>query len=53
MDWNSVIKGSKNLSVFVLSLEDVILMVLQSMYNKYMMEISNPEARQLFIQSRD
>ncbi|EPY2281278.1 hypothetical protein FDF18_16235 [Clostridium sporogenes] len=28
-------------------------MMLQSMYNKYMMEISNPEVRQLFIQSRD
>ena len=32
---------------------DVILMVLQSMYNKYMMEISNPEVRQLFTQLRD
>ncbi|MGO5073436.1 hypothetical protein ACTQ4K_05680 [Clostridium sporogenes] len=53
MDWNLVIKRSKNLSVFVLSLAYVILMVLQSMYNKYMMEISNPEARQLSIQSRD
>ncbi|MCW6108859.1 spore coat protein [Clostridium sporogenes] len=53
MDWNSFMEGSKNLSVFVLSLSDVILMVLQSMYNKYMMEISNPEVRQLFTQLRD
>jgi Coat F domain. len=28
-------------------------MTLQSMYNKYMMEISNPEVRQLFTQLRD
>lgn len=28
-------------------------MILQSMYNKYMMEISNPEVRQLFTQLRD
>ncbi|EDU38902.1 spore coat protein [Clostridium sporogenes] len=28
-------------------------MMLQSMYNKYMMEISNPEVRQLFTQLRD
>lgn len=28
-------------------------MMLQSMYNKYMMDISNPEARQLFTQLRD
>lgn len=28
-------------------------MVSQSMYNKYMMKISNPEVRQLFIQLRD
>ncbi|KZL92938.1 hypothetical protein [Clostridium magnum] len=28
-------------------------MILQSMYNKYMMEISNPEIRQLFTQLRD
>ncbi|KXG73758.1 ferritin family protein [Thermotalea metallivorans] len=28
-------------------------MMLQSMYNKYMMEISNPEIRQLFTQLRD
>lgn len=27
--------------------------MLQSMYNKYMMEISNPEVRQLFTQFRD
>lgn len=27
--------------------------MLQSMYNKYMMEISNPEVRQLFTQLRD
>lgn len=33
------------------SLEDEIM--LQSMYNKYMMEISNPEVRQLFTQLRD
>lgn len=26
---------------------------LQAMYNKYMMEISNPEVRQLFTQFRD
>jgi len=28
-------------------------MTLQSMYNKHMMEISNPEVRQLFTQLRD
>ncbi|OSB18180.1 spore coat protein [Clostridium sporogenes] len=28
-------------------------MMLQSMYNKYMIEISNPEVRQLFTQLRD
>lgn len=28
-------------------------MMLQSMYNKYMIEISNLEVRQLFTQSRD
>ena len=28
-------------------------MMLQSIYNKYMMEISNPEVRQLFTQLRD
>ncbi|AVQ37940.1 spore coat protein [Clostridium botulinum] len=28
-------------------------MMLQSMYNKYMMEISNPEVCQLFTQLRD
>lgn len=28
-------------------------MMLQAMYNKYMMEISNPEVRQLFTQLRD
>jgi len=28
-------------------------MMLQSMYNKYMMKISNPEVRQLFTQLRD
>jgi hypothetical protein len=28
-------------------------MMLQSMYNKYMMEITNPEIRQLFTQLRD
>ncbi|MGD9678825.1 MAG: hypothetical protein AB7V16_10845 [Vulcanibacillus sp.] len=28
-------------------------MMLQSMYNKHMMEISNPEVRQLFTQLRD
>jgi hypothetical protein len=28
-------------------------MMLQSTYNKYMMEISNPEVRQLFTQLRD
>lgn len=33
------------------SLQDEI--ILQSMYNKYMMEISNPEVRQLFTQLRD
>ena len=33
------------------SLEDE--MMLQSMYNKYMMDISNPEVRQLFTQLRD
>lgn len=33
------------------SLQDEML--LQSMYNKYMMEISNPEVRQLFTQLRD
>lgn len=33
------------------SLEGEIMM--QSMYNKYMMEISNPEVRQLFTQLRD
>jgi len=33
------------------SLEDE--MQLQSMYNKYMMDISNPEVRQLFTQLRD
>jgi len=33
------------------SMEDE--MMLQSMYNKYMMEISNPEVRQLFTQLRD
>lgn len=33
------------------SLQDEIM--LQSMYNKYMMEISNPEVRQLFTQLRD
>lgn len=27
--------------------------MLQTMYNKYMMEISNPEVRQLFTQLRD
>ena len=33
------------------SLQDEIM--LQAMYNKYMMEISNPEVRQLFTQLRD
>ena len=33
------------------SLQDEIM--LQTMYNKYMMEISNPEVRQLFTQLRD
>lgn len=28
-------------------------MIIQSMYNKYMMQISNPEVRQLFTQLRD
>ena len=28
-------------------------MMMQSMYNKYMMDISNPEIRQLFTQLRD
>jgi ferritin-like metal-binding protein YciE len=28
-------------------------MMLQAMYNKYMMEVSNPEIRQLFTQLRD
>lgn len=28
-------------------------MMLQSMYNKYMMQITNPEVRQLFTQLRD
>jgi hypothetical protein len=28
-------------------------MILQSMYNRYMMEVSNPEVRQLFTQLRD
>ncbi len=28
-------------------------MMLQSLYNKYMMEINNPEVRQLFTQLRD
>ncbi len=28
-------------------------MMLQSMYNKYMMDISNPEVRQLFTSLRD
>lgn len=28
-------------------------MMLQSMYNKYMMDVSNPEVRQLFTQLRD
>jgi len=28
-------------------------MMLQSLYNKYIMEISNPEVRQLFTQLRD
>lgn len=28
-------------------------MMLNSMYNKYMMDISNPEVRQLFTQLRD
>ncbi len=28
-------------------------MMLQAMYNKYMMEVSNPEVRQLFTQLRD
>jgi hypothetical protein len=28
-------------------------MMLQSMYNKYMMDISNPEVRQLFTNLRD
>ena len=27
--------------------------MLQAMYNKYMMEVSNPEVRQLFTQLRD
>jgi len=27
--------------------------ILQTLYNKYMMEVSNPEVRQLFTQSRD
>lgn len=27
--------------------------MLQAMYNKYMMEVSNPEIRQLFTQMRD
>jgi DNA-binding transcriptional regulator YbjK len=27
--------------------------MMQSMYNKYMMDISNPEVRQLFTQLRD
>lgn len=33
------------------SLQDEMMM--QSMYNKYMMKISNPEVRQLFTQLRD
>lgn len=28
-------------------------MMMQSMYNKYMMDITNPEVRQLFTQMRD
>ena len=28
-------------------------MMLQSLYNKYMMEVNNPEVRQLFTQLRD
>lgn len=28
-------------------------MFLQSLYNKYMMEVNNPEVRQLFTQFRD
>ncbi|SNS09108.1 hypothetical protein SAMN05446037_100411 [Anaerovirgula multivorans] len=28
-------------------------MILQTMYNKHMIEITNPEARQLFTQLRD
>lgn len=36
-------------------LNDVLLteMMNQSMYNKYMMDIQNPEVRQLFMQMRD
>ena len=33
------------------SLQDEIM--LQSLYNKYMIEINNPEVRQLFTQLRD
>jgi len=28
-------------------------MLIQSMYNKYMMDVTNPEIRQLFTQMRD
>lgn len=36
-------------------LQDVLQgeMVMQSMYNKHMMDITNPEIRQLFTQMRD
>lgn len=40
-----------NLEFLQDSLQDE--MMLQSMYNKYMMDISNPEVRQLFTQLRD
>jgi len=36
-------------------LQDVLQgdMLIQSMYNKYMMDVTNPEIRQLFTQMRD
>ncbi|MFZ5945851.1 MAG: DUF2383 domain-containing protein [Bacillota bacterium] len=36
-------------------LQDVLQgeMMMQSMYNKYMMDVTNPEIRQLFTQMRD
>jgi hypothetical protein len=40
-----------NMDLLQDSLQDE--MMLQSLYNKYMMEVSNPEVRQFFTQSRD